>query len=132
MEFLSIQLKHGKVKLIILKKYNIQAEYIRKAKIKNVKLADSNNRKFKDKMDNTGIINQLKLDNNELSLGDLLFNDFGVENYKNRNYNSYKILTEVTSDGTRVFSDVNEEGFYYLNQELTKDLNFGVFVFFLK
>ena len=35
MEFLSIQLKHGKVKLIILKKYNIQAEYIRRSKIKH-------------------------------------------------------------------------------------------------
>ena len=40
------------------------------------------------------------------------------------NYLSYNILSETNADGTKVFSNFNEEGFYYINQRLSKDLDF--------
>ena len=91
---------------------------------KNIIQADDNNRKYKDKMDNSGIIRNLKLENNNLTLDTLLFNDFAIEDYKNMNYLSYNILSETNADGTKVFSNFNEEGFYYINQRLSKDLDF--------
>ena len=59
-----------------------------------------------------------------------LFYDLGIvnsrrKNYKNDMYKSYgDILIKYSKKGTTVYSKTNDEGFYYINQELDKDLNY--------
>ena len=59
-----------------------------------------------------------------------LFYDLGIvnsrrKNYKNDKYKSYgDILVKYSKKGTTVYSKKNNEGFYYIDYELDKDLNY--------
>ena len=45
--------------------------------------------------------------------------------YKNKNFSKYGgITSKISIDGTKVYSNVEKEGFYYINKKLNKDDNY--------
>lgn len=60
----------------------------------------------------------------------VLVYDLGITNskkrkHKNKNFSSYgDILVEVSNLGTKVYSEEEREGFYYINKKLKKDLDY--------
>lgn len=60
----------------------------------------------------------------------VLVYDLGIanrkkRNYKNKNFSVYDgILVESSSEGTKVYSNVPKEGFYYINKKLNKEFNY--------
>ena len=60
----------------------------------------------------------------------VLVYDLGIanrkkKNYKDKNFSSYDgLVGEPSSEGTKIFSNVPKEGFYYIDKKLNKDFNY--------
>lgn len=61
------------------------------------------------------------------SYGELIFYDEGIKSNKNTNWVLFNdICVENTIYGTKVFSNKEKEGFYYIKHELNKNSNFAL------
>ena len=78
---------------------------------------------------NSNELDNLKNLNADYINNNIMFYDGATQYEKNPNWNhSFNILTEVTNHGTKIYSNENLEGFYYINQKLDKDSD-HLFVF---
>lgn len=79
------------------------------------------NRKFMEINDS---LNEI-LETIHFEQGDPFFYDSGMNKYENLNYGYYNhILTQISEIGTKVYSKCNAEGFYYIDLELNKNLDY--------
>lgn len=78
---------------------------------------------------NSDEMGTLKNQNVDYINNNILFYDEATQYEKNPNWtHSFNILSEVSKSGTKIYSNDNLEGFYYINQKLDKDSDY-LFVF---
>lgn len=74
---------------------------------------------------NSEEFNELKKQNDDYINNNIVFYDEATQLEKNPNWiHSFDIRTEVNKLGTKIYSNENLEGFYYINQKLDKDSDY--------
>lgn len=62
---------------------------------------------------------------NKVLVYDLGIGNRKKKNYRNKNFSKYNdIISEISTEGTKVYSNEAKEGFYYINKKLDKDSNY--------
>lgn len=89
----------------------------------NFLLDDKNHELISTEENNKKIID--KLNESKFNQDNMIFFDKSIYSNKNKDWiSSDNILAETSNEGTKVYSNTPQEGFYYINQELNADLDY--------